>query len=98
MTVAHTHLRYLNPFPLNLGELLTRYRRVLVAELNGGQLALLLRAHYLVDARVLTKLKGQPFTISEVEAGIRGTLVPRLRRLRDPGSGADDDAQDWRAP
>jgi 2-oxoglutarate ferredoxin oxidoreductase subunit alpha len=74
MTVAHTHLRYLNPFPLNLGELLTRYRRVLVAELNGGQLALLLRAHYLVDARVLTKLKGQPFTISEVEAGIKEAL------------------------
>jgi 2-oxoglutarate ferredoxin oxidoreductase subunit alpha len=74
MTVAHTHLRYLNPFPPNLGELLTRYRRVLVAELNGGQLALLLRAHYLVDARILTKPKGQPFTISEVEAGIKEAL------------------------
>jgi 2-oxoglutarate ferredoxin oxidoreductase subunit alpha len=74
MTVAHTHLRYLNPFPPNLGELLTRYRRVLVAELNGGQLALLLRARYLVDARLLTKLKGQPFTISDVEAGIKEVL------------------------
>ena len=70
MTVAHAHLRYLNPFPPNLGELLTRYRRVLVAELNGGQLALLLRARYLVDAHSLTKLRGSPFTISEVEAGI----------------------------
>jgi 2-oxoglutarate ferredoxin oxidoreductase subunit alpha len=74
MTVAHTHLRYLNPFPPNLGELLTRYRRVLIAELNGGQLALLLRARYLVDARSLTKLKGRPFTISDVEAGIEEVL------------------------
>jgi 2-oxoglutarate ferredoxin oxidoreductase subunit alpha len=74
MTVAHTHLRYLNPFPPDLGELLTHYRHVLVAELNSGQLALLLRARYLVDARSLTKLKGRPFTISEVEAGIEEVL------------------------
>jgi 2-oxoglutarate ferredoxin oxidoreductase subunit alpha len=74
MTVAHAHLRYLNPFPSNLGELLNRYRRVLVAELNGGQLALLLRGRYLVDARSLTKLKGRPFNISEVEAGIEEVL------------------------
>jgi 2-oxoglutarate ferredoxin oxidoreductase subunit alpha len=74
MTVAHAHLRYLNPFPPNLGELLIRYRRVLVAELNAGQLALLLRACYLVDARSLTKLKGRPFAISDVEAGIEEVL------------------------
>ena len=74
MTVAHAHLRYLNPFPLNLGELLTRYHRVLVAELNAGQLALLLRARYLVDARSLAKLKGQPFTVSDVEAGIEAVV------------------------
>jgi 2-oxoglutarate ferredoxin oxidoreductase subunit alpha len=74
MTVAHAHLRYLNPFPPNLGELLARYRRVLVAELNAGQLALLLRARYLVDARSLTKLKGRPFAISDVEAGIEEVL------------------------
>jgi 2-oxoglutarate ferredoxin oxidoreductase subunit alpha len=74
MTVAHAHLRYLNPFPPNLGELLTRYRRVLVAELNSGQLALLLRARYLVDARSLTKLKGRPFTVSDVQAGIEEVL------------------------
>ena len=74
MTVAHAHLRYLNPFPPNLGELLTRYHRVLVAELNAGQLALLLRARYLVDARSLAKLKGQPFTVSDVEAGIEAVV------------------------
>ena len=74
MTVAHAHLRYLNPFPPNLGELLTRYRRVLVAEMNAGQLALLLRARYLIDARSLTKLKGRPFNITDVEAGIEEVL------------------------
>ena len=74
MTVAHAHLRYLNPFPPNLGELLTRYHRVLVAELNSGQLAMLLRARYLVDARSLTKLKGRPFNISDVEAGIEEVM------------------------
>ncbi len=74
MIVAHAHLRYLNPFPSNLGELLSRYRRVLIPELNGGQLALLLRARYLVDARSLTKLKGRPFTIAEVETAIEEVL------------------------
>ena len=74
MTVAHAHLRCVNPFPSNLGELLTRYRRVLVAELNSGQLALLLRARYLVDARSLTKLQGRPFNISEVETAIEEVL------------------------
>jgi 2-oxoglutarate ferredoxin oxidoreductase subunit alpha len=74
MTVAHAHLRYLNPFPPNLGELLARYRRVLVAELNAGQLALLLRARYLVDARSLAKLTGQPFTVSDVVTGIEAVV------------------------
>jgi len=72
--VAHVHLRYLNPFPENLGELMARYKRVFVPELNGGQLALLLRARYLVDAISFPKLQGRPFTISEVEAGIEGVL------------------------
>ncbi len=72
--VAHAHLRYLNPFPENLGELMARYKRVYVPELNGGQLALLLRARYLVDTISLSKLQGRPFTISEVEAGIEEVL------------------------
>jgi len=72
--VAHAHLRYLNPFPANLGELMARYQRVLVPELNGGQLAMLLRAKYLVDAIPFGKLKGRPFTISEVEAQIEEVL------------------------
>jgi 2-oxoglutarate ferredoxin oxidoreductase subunit alpha len=72
--VAHAHLRYLNPFPRNLGQLLSRYRRVLVPELNGGQLAQLLRAAFLVDAISFPKLQGRPFAIAEVEARIEEVL------------------------
>jgi 2-oxoglutarate ferredoxin oxidoreductase subunit alpha len=73
-SVAHAHLRYLNPFPRNLGALQARYERVLVPELNGGQLALLLRARFLVDAITLSKIKGRPFEIAEVEARIEEML------------------------
>jgi 2-oxoglutarate ferredoxin oxidoreductase subunit alpha len=65
-SVAHAHLRYLNPFPRNLGEILARYRRVLVPELNLGQLLLLIRGKYLVDAQGLNKVKGQPFWVTEL--------------------------------
>jgi 2-oxoglutarate ferredoxin oxidoreductase subunit alpha len=68
--VAHAHLRYLNPFPGNLGAVLARFEQVLVPELNHGQLALLLRAHYLVDVLSRSKLQGQPFTVGEIESCI----------------------------
>jgi 2-oxoglutarate ferredoxin oxidoreductase subunit alpha len=64
--VAHAHVRYLNPLPRNLGDVLKRYRRVLVAELNRGQLLYFLRANYLVDAVGLNKVQGKPFLVSEV--------------------------------
>jgi 2-oxoglutarate ferredoxin oxidoreductase subunit alpha len=73
-SVAHVHLRYLNPFPKNLGEVLSRYRKVLVPELNLGQLAMMIRARYLVDAIPFSKLKGRPFTIAELEARIEEVL------------------------
>jgi 2-oxoglutarate ferredoxin oxidoreductase subunit alpha len=73
-SVAHAHLRYLNPFPKNLGELLRSYKRVLVPELNMGQLRLLLRGNYLVDAIGLNKIKGKPFLIAEIEAKIHEVL------------------------
>jgi 2-oxoglutarate ferredoxin oxidoreductase subunit alpha len=66
--VAHAHLVHLNPFPANLGEVLRRYPRVVVPELNLGQLSRLLRAEYLVDARSVTKVQGVPFTAGELEA------------------------------
>ncbi|MGB5178090.1 MAG: 2-oxoacid:acceptor oxidoreductase subunit alpha [Gammaproteobacteria bacterium] len=73
-SVAHAHLRYLNPFPRNLEALLGRYETVLIPELNAGQLALLIRARYLVDAISFPKLRGQPFTVREIEARIEELL------------------------
>jgi 2-oxoglutarate ferredoxin oxidoreductase subunit alpha len=68
--VASTHLVHLNPFPPNLGEVLRRYPRVMVPEMNLGQLAHQLRAEFLVDARAVTKVRGVPFTASELEQAI----------------------------
>ncbi len=68
--VATAHLRHLNPFPANLGDVLRRYRRVLVPEMNLGQLALLLRARYLVDAVGYNRVRGLPFTSTEIADAI----------------------------
>ena len=68
--VAHAHLRYLNPMPRNTGEVLRRYKQVLVPELNAGQLRRLLRAEYLIDAVGLNKVQGRPFLVGEVEEKI----------------------------
>jgi 2-oxoglutarate ferredoxin oxidoreductase subunit alpha len=65
-SVAHAHLRYLNPFPSNLGEILSRYEKVLIPELNMGQLRMLIRSRYLVDAVGFNKVKGKPFTVTEL--------------------------------
>ncbi len=69
--VGHAHLRWLNPFPANLGEILARYDQVLVPELNMGQLVKLIRAEYLVDAVSFSKIRGQPFKVAEVLARIQ---------------------------
>ncbi|CAA9427035.1 MAG: 2-oxoglutarate/2-oxoacid ferredoxin oxidoreductase, gamma subunit / 2-oxoglutarate/2-oxoacid ferredoxin oxidoreductase, alpha subunit [uncultured Pseudonocardia sp.] len=66
-SVATAHLRHLNPLPANLGEVLRRYRRVLVPEMNLGQLSMLLRARYLVDAQSYTKVSGLPFKAEELQ-------------------------------
>jgi 2-oxoglutarate ferredoxin oxidoreductase subunit alpha len=71
LSVAHAHLRYLSPFPRNLGALLRNYRRVLIPELNLGQLRLMIRATYLVDAVGFNKVKGKPFTVEELVETIR---------------------------
>ena len=68
--VARAHLRHLNPFPRNLGEVVRRYPRVLVPELNRGHLLRLLRAEFLVDAIGLNKVQGMPFKTLEIEAKI----------------------------
>ena len=72
--IARAHLRHLNPFPRNLGEVLARYPKVLVPEMNLGQLSRLLRAEFLVDARSVTKVRGVPFTAGELEQAILDTL------------------------
>lgn len=73
-SVASAHLRYLNPFPANLGEVLGNYRQVLIAELNNGQLSLLVRGKFLVDAVSFNKISGQPFKIAEIVAKIDSML------------------------
>jgi 2-oxoglutarate/2-oxoacid ferredoxin oxidoreductase subunit alpha len=66
VSVAHVHLRNLNPLPADLGEILGRYKKILVPELNLGQLSRLLRERYLVDALSLCKVQGKPFKVSEI--------------------------------
>ena len=69
-TVACAHLRHLNPFPSNTGDVLRSFDRVLVPEMNTGQLAQLLRAKYLVDVESFCKVQGQPLFASEIEEQI----------------------------
>ena len=78
--VAHAHLRHLNPFPANTGEVLGRYDKVLVPEINLGQLALLLRATFLVDAISYNRVRGKPFRIQEI--------VEEAERILGGGTGA----------
>jgi 2-oxoglutarate ferredoxin oxidoreductase subunit alpha len=78
-SVASLQIRHLNPFPANLGEVLRNYGKVLVPELNNGQLVWLLRANYLVDAVPFNKIAGQPFKIREISA-----KIDELLGLRGP--------------
>ncbi|MDL2340718.1 MAG: 2-oxoglutarate ferredoxin oxidoreductase subunit alpha, partial [Pseudomonadota bacterium] len=72
--VAHVHIRHIWPLPENMAVLLRGFGRILVPEMNMGQLKTLLRDQYLVDARSLTKVSGQPFRIAEIEAAIESAL------------------------
>jgi 2-oxoglutarate ferredoxin oxidoreductase subunit alpha len=64
--VAHAHLRHLNPFPSNTEDVLRSYRRVLIPEVNLGQLSMLIRARYLIDAIGYNRVRGKPFRIVEI--------------------------------
>ena len=75
--VAHAHLRHLNPFPSNLGGILRSYPKVLVPEMNLGQLLKLVRAEFLVDAKGLNKATGKPFQAGEIEKAIFDLLLDR---------------------
>jgi 2-oxoglutarate ferredoxin oxidoreductase subunit alpha len=72
--IGHVHLRHLNPLPANLGDVIKRYKKVLVPELNMGQLVWVLRARYLVDAVSYPKVQGKPFMQAELEAKIQSLL------------------------
>ena len=75
LAVSRAHLHHLNPFPGNLGDVLSRFERVLLPEMNLGQLALLLRGRYLKDVESFTKVQGKPFFRYEILARIREMMV-----------------------
>ncbi|MFE0964834.1 2-oxoacid:acceptor oxidoreductase subunit alpha [Streptomyces fungicidicus] len=72
--IAQAHLRHLNPFPHNLGDVLARYERVVVPEMNLGQLATLIRAKYLVDARSYNQVNGMPFKAEQLATALKEAL------------------------
>lgn len=72
--VSHIHIRHMWPMPRNLKELLSGYKRVVIPEMNTGQLVKIIRAEYLIDAQSMTKISGQPFKIKEIEAEIYAQL------------------------
>jgi 2-oxoglutarate ferredoxin oxidoreductase subunit alpha len=82
--VSAIHLRHLNPLPPDLGTIMSRFERVLVPELNNGQLIKLLRAEYLVDAVPLNKIQGKPFKVVEITAVIDELLGPERKRAVTP--------------
>jgi len=84
--VSSCHIRYLNPLPKGLRELCRNFEHILVPELNGGQLLLLLRSMLLVDAKPLTKVRGQPFTITEIKRGIKQILAGEVPMLASAGA------------
>ena len=79
--VAWIHLTHLNPFPANLGELLQGFKRIVVPELNLGQLCRIVRADFLVDARPVTKVQGLPFTALEIETAIEQAVAELAVRV-----------------
>jgi 2-oxoglutarate ferredoxin oxidoreductase subunit alpha len=90
LDVSHVHLRHIWPMPGNLGALLKGYEKILVPEMNTGQLKTVLRDQYLVDAKPLNKVSGQPFRIVEIEAAIDSVLAG--------GSGGSVPADDTQLP
>ena len=72
--VAHAHLRYLSPFPSNLEEILRQYKKVLMPELNMGQLRLLIRSTFLLDVEGLNKVQGKPFSVVEIASKMNQML------------------------
>ena len=85
--IAQAHLRHLNPFPANLGEVLRKYDRVIVPEMNLGQLALLLRGKYLVDVQSYSRVRGLPISLSELAEDLQ-TEIDQLADHNPAGANA----------
>jgi 2-oxoglutarate ferredoxin oxidoreductase subunit alpha len=75
LEVSQMHIKHLNPMPSNIGDILSRFKQVLVPEMNNGMLIKILRSEFLVDAKGLNKVSGLPFKVSEIEAVIREKLA-----------------------
>jgi 2-oxoglutarate ferredoxin oxidoreductase subunit alpha len=84
--VAHIHLRHLNPLPKNLAALLASYDKILVPELNNGQLATLLRDKLGVSVQQLNKVSGQPLTVTEMREAIKQNTSPELQEVNSGGT------------
>ena len=82
--VSHAHLRYLNPFPRNLGDVLKNFKKVLVPEINLGQLSKLLKSEFLVPVVQFNRIRGLPLKSSELEKAILDTLA------KDPAEPVED--------
>jgi 2-oxoglutarate ferredoxin oxidoreductase subunit alpha len=78
LSVSAAHLRYMNPFPRNLGDVLSRFEKILIPEMNLGQLRMLIRAKFLVDAEGLNKVTGRPFLIREIETQIDAMVQSKV--------------------
>lgn len=91
---AFAHLHHLNPLPANLGEVLRAYRRVLLPEMNSGQLARVLRSEYLVDVRSYTRVEGRPLFAAEIEQAILETITTPPS-TRDQGAQRPDRGAPW---
>jgi 2-oxoglutarate ferredoxin oxidoreductase subunit alpha len=87
LKVATAHLRHLNPLPANTGEVLASFERVLVPEMNTGQLAQVLRARYLVDVESLCKVQGLPLYAGEIHRAIESRAAGGSPTYSDRGSG-----------
>lgn len=95
--VSACHLRYLNPLPNDLADRISRFSEIIVVELNLGQLAMLLRAKFLLNVKLLTKVRGQPFAVTEITRGVKRILAKgnRVLPLRAPSVGTTSDVLDW---
>jgi 2-oxoglutarate ferredoxin oxidoreductase subunit alpha len=82
LAVSHAHLRHLNPLPANTGDVLAAFRRVVIPELNLGQLLMIIRARYLIDAIGYNRVRGKPFRILEIEAEAERILADLREGVR----------------